>query len=230
MNKLAQRGTWRQKQRNKTNTKMDNLEKNKHKIMGINGNVWKESFKILKNSLKGLWLYKSMVHSPRASCRYFCPTSLRYSSMAFVASVFSLKMRCSFSPQRSTSDIIKSVRKSFVKNNKTMARLDTSPTITLPTVKEFADTDVCPFTERTGCWISDVKYEKIKYFLWWELSVVGKTCKKSWVGYNATSNLSKFPLIHPPLLPLFSLWHFQLLKSPVISDPVHQCTTCQCAP
>lgn len=32
--------------------------------------------------------------------------------MAFVASVFSLKMRCSFSPQRSTSDIIKSVRKS----------------------------------------------------------------------------------------------------------------------
>lgn len=50
--------------------------------------------------------------SPRASCRYFCPTSLRYSSMALVASVFSRKMRCSFSPQRSTSDIIRSVRKS----------------------------------------------------------------------------------------------------------------------
>lgn len=49
---------------------------------------------------------------PRASCRYFCPTSLRYSSMALVASVFSRKMRCSFSPQRSTSDIIRSVRKS----------------------------------------------------------------------------------------------------------------------
>ncbi|TNN21884.1 hypothetical protein EYF80_068004 [Liparis tanakae] len=32
--------------------------------------------------------------------------------MALVASVFSRKMRCSFSPQRSTSDIIRSVRKS----------------------------------------------------------------------------------------------------------------------
>lgn len=49
---------------------------------------------------------------PSASCRYFWPTSLRYSSMALVASVFSRKMRCSFSPQRSTSDIIRSVRKS----------------------------------------------------------------------------------------------------------------------
>lgn len=36
--------------------------------------------------------------------------------MAFVASVFSLKIRCSFSPQRSTSDIIRSVRKSYKKN------------------------------------------------------------------------------------------------------------------
>ena len=32
--------------------------------------------------------------------------------MALVASVFSRKMRCSLSPQRSTSDIIRSVRKS----------------------------------------------------------------------------------------------------------------------
>ena len=64
-----------------------------------------------------LWIYSSslfriIAHLPRASCRYFCPTSLRYSSIALVASVFSLKMRCSFSPQRSTSDIIRSVRKS----------------------------------------------------------------------------------------------------------------------
>lgn len=33
--------------------------------------------------------------------------------MALVASVFSRKMRCSLSPQRSTSDIIRSVRKSW---------------------------------------------------------------------------------------------------------------------
>lgn len=50
---------------------------------------------------------------PKASCKYFCPTSFRYSSIALVASVFSLKMRCSFSPQRSTSDIIRSVKKSW---------------------------------------------------------------------------------------------------------------------
>lgn len=54
---------------------------------------------------------------PRASCRYFCPTSFRYSSMAFVASVFSRKIRWSFSPQRSTSDIIRSVRKSYRNRN-----------------------------------------------------------------------------------------------------------------
>lgn len=50
---------------------------------------------------------------PKASCKYFCPTSFRYSSIALVANVFSLKMRCSFSPQRSTSDIIRSVKKSW---------------------------------------------------------------------------------------------------------------------
>lgn len=66
----------------------------------------------------------SLLHSPRASCRYFCPTSLRYSSMAFVASVFSLKMRCSFSPQRSTSDIIKSVRKSCRKKQEKKEKQD----------------------------------------------------------------------------------------------------------
>lgn len=48
---------------------------------------------------------------PSASCRYFWPTSLRYSSWPWCR-VFSRKMRCSFSPQRSTSDIIRSVRKS----------------------------------------------------------------------------------------------------------------------
>lgn len=69
----------------------------------------------------------SLLHSPRASCRYFCPTSLRYSSMAFVASVFSLKMRCSFSPQRSTSDIIKSVRKSCRKNKTSTGLVTASP-------------------------------------------------------------------------------------------------------
>lgn len=53
------------------------------------------------------------LYVPKASCRYFCPTSFRYSSIALVASVFSLKMRCSFSPQRSTSDIIRSVKKSW---------------------------------------------------------------------------------------------------------------------
>lgn len=68
-----------------------------------------------------------LLHSPRASCRYFCPTSLRYSSIAFVANVFSLKMRCSFSPQRSTSDIIKSVRKSCRKRQKQEST--TSPVI-----------------------------------------------------------------------------------------------------
>lgn len=51
--------------------------------------------------------------SPSASCRYFCPTSFRYSSMALVASVFSLKIRTSWSAQRSTSDITRSVRKSW---------------------------------------------------------------------------------------------------------------------
>lgn len=53
------------------------------------------------------------LYIPKASCKYFCPTSFRYSSIALVASVFSLKMRCSFSPQRSTSDIIRSVKKSW---------------------------------------------------------------------------------------------------------------------
>lgn len=53
------------------------------------------------------------LYLPKASCKYFCPTSFRYSSIALVASVFSLKMRCSFSPQRSTSDIIRSVKKSW---------------------------------------------------------------------------------------------------------------------
>ena len=53
------------------------------------------------------------LYVPKASCKYFCPTSFRYSSIALVASVFSLKMRCSFSPQRSTSDIIRSVKKSW---------------------------------------------------------------------------------------------------------------------
>lgn len=52
------------------------------------------------------------VCSPRASCRYFCPTSFRYSSTALVASVFSLKISTSCSPQRSTSDITRSDRKS----------------------------------------------------------------------------------------------------------------------
>ena len=51
--------------------------------------------------------------SPSASCRYFCPTSLRYSSMALVARVFSLKIKTSWSAQRSTSDITRSVRKSW---------------------------------------------------------------------------------------------------------------------
>lgn len=71
-------------------------------------------FLLLQNLLQiySSSLFQIIAHLPRASCRYFCPTSLRYSSIAFVASVFSLKMRCSFSPQRSTSDIIKSVRKS----------------------------------------------------------------------------------------------------------------------
>lgn len=51
---------------------------------------------------------------PKASCRYFWPTSLRYSSMALVARVFSRNIRCSLSPHRSTSDIIRSVRKSCI--------------------------------------------------------------------------------------------------------------------
>lgn len=55
---------------------------------------------------------------PSASWRYFCPTNFRYSSIALVASVFSLKIRTSCSPQRSTSDITKSVKKSWRKRSK----------------------------------------------------------------------------------------------------------------
>lgn len=51
---------------------------------------------------------------PSASWRYFWPTSLRYSSMALVPSVFSRNIKCSFSPHLSTSDIIRSVRKSWM--------------------------------------------------------------------------------------------------------------------
>lgn len=55
---------------------------------------------------------------PSASWRYFCPTSLRYSSIALVASVFSLKIKTSCSAQRSTSAITKSVKKSWGKKAK----------------------------------------------------------------------------------------------------------------
>lgn len=54
---------------------------------------------------------------PSASWRYFCPTNFRYSSIALVASVFSLKIKTSCSPQRSTSDITKSVKKSWRKRS-----------------------------------------------------------------------------------------------------------------
>lgn len=47
-----------------------------------------------------------------ASLRYLCPISLRYSSMALVARVFSLKIRCSRSMNLSTSHIAMSDRKS----------------------------------------------------------------------------------------------------------------------
>lgn len=49
---------------------------------------------------------------PIASLRYLCPISLRYSSMALVARVFSLKIRCSRSMNLSTSHIAMSDRKS----------------------------------------------------------------------------------------------------------------------
>lgn len=51
--------------------------------------------------------------SPKTSLRYLCPMSLRYSSMALVARVFSLKIRCSRSINLSTSHIAMSERKSW---------------------------------------------------------------------------------------------------------------------
>lgn len=49
---------------------------------------------------------------PRVSMRYFCPTSFMYSSMAFVAKVFSLKISASFSPKRWTSAPPSSIKNS----------------------------------------------------------------------------------------------------------------------
>lgn len=50
---------------------------------------------------------------PIASLRYLWPISLRYSSTAFVASVFSRKIKCSRSMNRSTSHMAMSDRNSW---------------------------------------------------------------------------------------------------------------------
>lgn len=64
---------------------------------------------------------------PIASLRYLCPISLRYSSMALVARVFSLKIRCSRSMNLSTSHIAMSDRKSCKRRRRTNHQLITRP-------------------------------------------------------------------------------------------------------
>lgn len=55
----------------------------------------------------------STAASPIASLRYLWPISLRYSSTAFVANVFSRKIKCSRSMKRSTSHMAISDRNSY---------------------------------------------------------------------------------------------------------------------
>lgn len=62
-----------------------------------------------------LRLGRSAAASPIASFRYLWPISLRYSSTAFVASVFSRKIKCSRSMNRSTSHMAMSDRNSWGK-------------------------------------------------------------------------------------------------------------------
>lgn len=58
---------------------------------------------------------------PSVSMRYFCPTSFIYSSMALVASVFSLKISASLSPRRSTSAPPKAMRNSWKQARKSLS-------------------------------------------------------------------------------------------------------------
>lgn len=142
----------------------------------------------------------SLLHSPRASCRYFCPTSFRYSSMALVASVFSLKMRCSFSPQRSTSDIIKSVRKSF-RQQQTQTQGQSLQVI-------------------QSCEIIDTMSVNVLIILL--LSGVNKMSLNVWVGCNGNPDWSpQFPLTHLCPLPPFVLWYFTLAISGTVIPTFH---------